>query len=92
MKTCRACLQKEADEYCSIFKKINQATLDEMFHSLTGIRVSGGDGLPDCVCQECSDFIVMCNNFRKKCLKSDVQLRALLPREDSEGYVVLVYI
>ncbi|EAL40682.4 AGAP004259-PA [Anopheles gambiae str. PEST] len=85
MKTCRACLQKEADEYCSIFKKINQATLDEMFHSLTGIRVSRGDGLPDCVCQECSDFIVMCNNFRKKCLKSDVQLRALLPTEDSEG-------
>uniref|UniRef100_A0A182PS75 Uncharacterized protein n=1 Tax=Anopheles epiroticus TaxID=199890 RepID=A0A182PS75_9DIPT len=81
MRTCRACLQKEADEYYSIFKRVNQTTLDDMFQLLTGLAVVRGDGLPDCVCQECSDFIVMCNNFRKKCLKSDTQLRALLPTD-----------
>ncbi|XP_049288574.1 zinc finger protein 567-like [Anopheles funestus] len=76
MRKCRACLQKEADSYCSIYKKIQKVTLEEMFHSLTGLSVSREDGLPLCFCQECADFIVTCNNFRKKCIKSDAHLRA----------------
>uniref|UniRef100_A0A182MWD5 Protein krueppel n=1 Tax=Anopheles culicifacies TaxID=139723 RepID=A0A182MWD5_9DIPT len=48
-----------------------------MYCLLTGLSVSLGDGLPDSFCQECVDFIVTCNNFRKKCLKSDAHLRSL---------------
>uniref|UniRef100_A0A182Y5B8 Uncharacterized protein n=1 Tax=Anopheles stephensi TaxID=30069 RepID=A0A182Y5B8_ANOST len=90
MSTCRACLQKEADEYCSLFKKIHHVTLQEMYHSLTGLSVSPKDGLPCCVCQECADFIVTCNNFRKKCLKSDAQLRSALSQDKDEDELLRV--
>ncbi|XP_052903262.1 zinc finger protein 436-like [Anopheles moucheti] len=84
METCRACLQKNAEKYVSVFKKIHQITLDGMFHSLTGLSVSSGDGLPQCFCEECAYFIVTCNNFRKKCLKSDAHLRAVASNAVSE--------
>uniref|UniRef100_A0A182W185 Protein krueppel n=1 Tax=Anopheles minimus TaxID=112268 RepID=A0A182W185_9DIPT len=85
MQTCRACLQKEADKYYSISKKIHQVTIGQMFHLLTGLSVTPGDGLPDSFCQECVDFIVTCNNFRKKCLKSDNHLRTIIANVNSEN-------
>ncbi|XP_050078930.1 zinc finger protein 271-like [Anopheles maculipalpis] len=90
MSICRTCLQKEAEAYCSLFKTIHHVTLQEMYHSLTGLSVSREDGLPDYVCQECADFLVTCNNFRKKCIKSDAQLRNDLAKGSGETELVRV--
>uniref|UniRef100_A0A182NCY1 Protein krueppel n=1 Tax=Anopheles dirus TaxID=7168 RepID=A0A182NCY1_9DIPT len=78
MSLCRACLHPEADVYLSLFAKVDQVPLEQMFHTLTGLSVSREDGLPRYVCQECSNGIVAFSNFRQKCIESDERLHILL--------------
>ncbi|ENN78673.1 hypothetical protein YQE_04845, partial [Dendroctonus ponderosae] len=80
-KLCRSCLT-ESSELQSIFLSDNSTgtalLIADMLMDFTNVQITRGDGLPDCICLQCSMQLSRSYSFKQLCLTSDSSLRQYL--------------
>ncbi|XP_072938708.1 uncharacterized protein [Epargyreus clarus] len=74
---CRICLCK-SDSMVSLLCTKGNASLLDMYSSVTSIKVHLTDGLPLHICELCASDVVQCYQFRVKCKNSQGILKSLI--------------
>ncbi|KAF2896589.1 hypothetical protein ILUMI_09591 [Ignelater luminosus] len=78
---CRACMTL-TDNYINCFDNYiiqdnEQTELCRMFESVTSLNVALKDGLPETICQRCTEQITASYMFKSQCQRVDKQLQSL---------------
>lgn len=68
---CRGCMISSSTELQPLF--VNN--IAELFYSITSLKISHDDGLPNSLCITCIQRLEDCNRFKNQCTQSDVLLR-----------------
>ncbi|XP_070506415.1 zinc finger protein 883-like [Chironomus tepperi] len=74
---CRTCLGEANDSRYSVFKRIQESTIDEMLQILTNLKLSQDDNFSKVLCKKCFNDVINAYTFRRKCLDTERTLRGL---------------
>lgn len=76
---CRGCMISSSKELQSLF--VNN--IAELFYSITSLKISHDDGLPNSLCSTCLNRLEDCNRFKNQCTLSDSLLRKIKVSNES---------
>ncbi|XP_070500808.1 zinc finger protein draculin-like [Chironomus tepperi] len=75
MNICRVCLHEGKTEVVAIYETINCRTVAGMVNFCSGIEVSSQDCLPQTVCSQCLESLILACNIKELCINSDKILK-----------------
>lgn len=79
---CRGCMNSSSNVLQPLF--VNN--IAELFYSITSLKISHDDGLPNSLCLTCMSRLEDCNRFKTQCTQSDVLLRKIKDKETESEF------
>ncbi|CAG9808675.1 unnamed protein product [Chironomus riparius] len=75
MSMCRVCLHEGKAEAIAIIEIFNNRSVAEIVNFCAGIEISTQDSLPQTVCSQCLESLILACNIKEMCINSDIILK-----------------